>query len=77
MSSPVPPVSPDTEREGRGSPLPLEAHILVVEDDGRGAGGRRECNGLRGLRERVAQAGGETEIGVGAHGRGTRLEVRL
>lgn len=55
----------------------LTSDSLVVEDDGRGAGGRREGNGLRGLRERVAQAGGETEIGVGAHGRGTRLEVRL
>ncbi|EFH10323.1 response regulator receiver domain protein [Pseudoroseomonas cervicalis ATCC 49957] len=34
MSSPVPPVGPDAEREGRTSSLPLEAHILVVEDDG-------------------------------------------
>ena len=35
MSSPVPPVSPDDEREARAaSPLPPEAHVLVVEDDG-------------------------------------------
>jgi two-component system OmpR family response regulator len=34
VSSPVPPASPDSEREGRGNLLPPEAHILVVEDDG-------------------------------------------
>lgn len=50
---------------------------LVVEDDGRGTGGRGEGNGIRGLRERVAQAGGEILIGPGSTGRGTRLEVRL
>lgn len=30
----VQPVSPASEREGRGSPLLPDAHILVVEDDG-------------------------------------------
>ncbi|MCG7361297.1 ATP-binding protein [Roseomonas sp. ACRSG] len=31
----MPPVDPDTEREARAArPLPAEAHILVVEDDG-------------------------------------------
>ncbi|MHB0671718.1 response regulator [Roseomonas mucosa] len=35
MFSPVPPVDPEAEREARAaSPLPPEAHILVVEDDG-------------------------------------------
>ena len=55
----------------------LASDGLVVEDDGRGLSGHREGNGLRGLRERVEQAHGELELGPGADGRGTRLEVRL
>lgn len=49
---------------------------LVVGDDGRGMG-RREGNGLRGLRERVGQAGGQLVLEPGPEGRGTRLEVQL
>lgn len=55
----------------------LGSDTLVVEDDGRGMQGRREGNGLRGLRERVEQAGGRIEIGPGEGARGTRLEVTL
>lgn len=50
---------------------------LTVTDDGRGIEGRREGNGLRGLRERVEQAGGTIDVGPGPEGRGTKLEVRL
>lgn len=55
----------------------LASDGLIVEDDGRGTGDNGEGNGIRGVRERVAQAGGEVEIGPGQDGRGTRLEVRL
>ncbi|WP_288799538.1 sensor histidine kinase [Arsenicicoccus cauae] len=50
---------------------------LVVEDDGRGLRGGKEGNGIRGLRERVAGAGGSLTIGPGTDGRGARLQVRL
>ena len=52
---------------------------LCVSDDGRGLQGRPEGNGLRGLRERVAAAGGAVEL-AGAtadQGTGTTLNVRL
>lgn len=49
---------------------------LVVEDDGRGLDGRREGNGMRGVRERVASAGGSLTVTAGESG-GTRLEVQL
>lgn len=54
----------------------LAAEQLVVTDDGRGMAGR-EGNGLRGLRERVDQAGGTLTLGPGPDGTGTRLEVHL
>lgn len=50
---------------------------LTVTDDGRGVQGRREGNGLRGLRERVEAAGGRLTLGAGADGTGTRVEVQL
>ena len=50
-------------------------HTLVVEDDGVGLRDRRMGNGLRGLRERVVQAGGDFSVGPRADGMGTRLEV--
>lgn len=54
---------------------------LVVEDDGIGTGaGQGEGNGLRGMRERVRQAGGELRVGpadASSDRPGTRLEVRL
>ncbi|WP_193315383.1 sensor histidine kinase [Nostocoides sp. F2B08] len=55
--------------------IELAAHTLVVEDDGVGLGDRRMGNGLRGLRERVVQAGGDFSVGARADGQGTRLEV--
>lgn len=53
----------------------LRAHGLVVEDDGVGIRDRRMGNGLRGLRERVEQSGGNFTIGSGSDGSGTRLEA--
>lgn len=50
---------------------------IVVTDDGRGARGRGEGNGIRGLRERVEQSGGRLHLGPGPEGIGTRLEVQL
>lgn len=49
---------------------------LVVTDDGVGTRGRREGNGIRGLRERVTAAGGRVSIEAGPTG-GTRLRVQL
>lgn len=50
---------------------------LTVVDDGRGMGTKNAGNGLTGLRERVAHAGGEVTLGPGPDGDGTTLEVRL
>ncbi|WP_202613637.1 sensor histidine kinase [Ornithinimicrobium cerasi] len=55
----------------------LGSDCITVTDDGRGLQGRREGNGLGGLRERVQQAGGRLYLGAGPDGHGTRLEVRL
>lgn len=55
----------------------LEEGTLRVTDDGRGPDGLIEGNGLRGVRERVAAAGGTLTIGPGPDGRGTTVEVRL
>lgn len=48
---------------------------LVVTDDGRGTGGAPEGFGLRGMRERVALAGGRVEVVSTASG--TTLEVTI
>ena len=48
---------------------------LTVEDDGRGPSGRREGNGLRGVRERVDAAGGVLRVLDASPG--TRLVVTL
>lgn len=57
--------------------IELDTDSLCVDDDGTGMDGHREGNGLRGLRERIDSAGGTVDIGPGADGAGTRLEVRL
>lgn len=55
----------------------LGSDWLSVVDDGRGLRGRREGNGLHGLRERANAAGGTVTIGPGAGGPGTCLKVQL
>lgn len=55
----------------------LGPDLLRVTDDGRGVEGLREGGGLRGARERVAQAGGKLTVGPGPDGRGTTVEVQL
>jgi len=50
---------------------------LTVVDDGRGSSGRPEGNGLRGVRERVAAAGGSLSVGPGPDGRGTTVRAEL
>lgn len=53
----------------------LGPHALTVEDDGVGMSGQRRGHGLRGLDERVTEAGATFTLEVGRGGHGTRLEV--
>lgn len=55
--------------------IELDPHSLVIEDDGVGMRDHLLGNGLRGLRERVNDAGARLDIGPGRADRGTRLEV--
>ena len=55
----------------------LGEHWLRVTDDGRGVRDSQEGNGIRGLRERVEQAGGALSLRPGPGGSGTTVEVKL
>ena len=57
--------------EGAGGMLVLKAH-----DDGRGAGEVVPGNGLRGMRERLAEVGGQLAIQT-HHNQGFALEASL
>lgn len=63
-------------RHARARSVTIELGLrgIAVTDDGAGCAGT-EGNGLRGMRERVAGAGGTLEIKAAAPG--TRVEVRL
>ncbi|SCG40019.1 sensor histidine kinase [Micromonospora rifamycinica] len=68
-------------RHSRASRCTIEVHtdadgsVLTVDDDG--VGGRiAPGNGLRGLTERLARAGGELDVTAGRGG-GTRLTARI
>jgi two-component system sensor histidine kinase DesK len=50
--------------------------VLDIEDDGHGAHNAIEGNGLRGMRERIAEQGGTLQAGAGA-ARGYRLAIAL
>jgi two-component system, NarL family, sensor histidine kinase DesK len=50
--------------------------LLTIDDDGRGASGAADGNGMRGMRERIACAGGTIEAGPGPR-RGHRLAIVL
>lgn len=54
--------------------ITIEPGMLIVEDNGRGAG-PGEGNGIAGMRERAAAAGAVLEVGAGAES-GTRVELR-
>lgn len=53
----------------------LERERLIVSDDGRGIQGASEGHGLRGLRERIVEAGGS--LTVTDANPGTRVEVTM
>ncbi len=54
----------------------LDAHGIVVEDDGVGTPTAVAEKGLRGIRERVDAAGARLLVDSAGDGRGTRVEVR-
>jgi two-component system sensor histidine kinase DesK len=55
----------------------LGRRSIEIVDDGRGSGTAAAGNGLAGLRERTAAAGGRLQAGPGAGGRGWRLRVEM
>jgi two-component system sensor histidine kinase DesK len=57
--------------------IEFDSDSLSVLDDGAGLNGHREGNGLRGLRERVREAGGTVEVGPGPDGAGSAVRVVL
>lgn len=56
--------------------IELGPHRLAVTDNGRGIDGAAKGNGLRGLTERVTEAGGRLTLASGPDG-GTRLDVDM
>jgi signal transduction histidine kinase len=50
--------------------------VIAIEDDGEGAGEIREGSGLRGMRERIEELGGDIEV-ASEPSRGTRVRARL
>jgi len=61
----------------RSCEVRLGRRSIEITDDGRGAGAAEAGNGLAGLRERAAAAGGRLQAGPGAGGRGWRLSVEM
>lgn len=55
----------------------LHGNGISIVDDGRGRGDTADGNGVTGMRERVAGAGGTFTIEAPSEGSGTRIEVRL
>lgn len=53
-----------------------ELVVVTIEDDGKHAGPIRPGSGLRGMRERVEEIGGELEV-EGIEGRGTTIRARI
>jgi two-component system sensor histidine kinase DesK len=61
----------------RSCRIQLGERFIEIQDDGRGATGDCAGNGLAGLRERVAAAGGELQVGATPGLRGWQLRVEL